>query len=482
MKTLRVTFSVFCYLLGFGAIVYYMDFFTGFLVPKTINSGNPSSLYSALITDLGLILIFALQHSVMARNSFKNWFNTLFPKSIGRSIYILLTSICLGILIWFWQPIPLIIYDVSETWLGNILLFLYYFGWAIGILSSFEIDHLALFGVKQALKPAYQDPTELKKPFFYRIVRHPIYTGWLLIHWMTPVMTLGHLLLAIGMTIYIYVALVFEERDLIKHFGEKYIHYKNTTPKVNPLLYPVKRNPVFMKVVHGLAIVLATLLLVYAVKTVLWINDELSRTKSDDPSVWQEAVAQLSQTNLAEEMDSSSILFVGSSSFRFWDDIQSDLAPAKVINNGFGGAKITDVLEYQSQLIDAFQPQRLVLFLGSNELKGAANDKSPEEILNHYQKLLTNISDEHPLCEIYILPVTPTPANREKWPEIKQINHQLEKLAAHQPQLHFIACSQNFLTKNDTPDWHLFNWDGIHLNQLGYQVWAESLKNHLQIN
>ncbi len=482
MKTGKVAFAVLCYLIGFAVIFYYFDFFTGFFVPKDINSGNPQSLGHAVLIDLGLIALFALQHSVMARPGFKQWMNRHLPVSLNRSVYILLTSIGLGLLIWLWQPVPLVIYDFEGTAVGNLLLGLYYLGWAVGLLSSFEIDHFELFGLRQAINPGHEGVQHLKKPFFYRIVRHPNYLGWILIHWMAPTLTLGHLLLAAGMTAYIYIGLVFEEKELILRFGRHYLDYKLETPRLNPLLYPFKKHRKAMFLIKGTAAFAAVGLIVQSVSFFSWIGDEMAMMKSDDPEIWQEEILRLKAQNLPKASDSTAVLFVGSSSFRFWDRMEEGLHPVKVINNGFGGAKITDVLHFREALIDAFRPDKLVLFIGTNDISGNENDKSPGELARLYGRLLHDVHARLPDCKIYLLPITPTLARWEIWPKAQKANQLLRKLAGDSPRVTYIECERWFLDDSGKPVWKYFKWDGTHLNRSGYQVWSALLKEHLLPN
>ena len=314
MKLLKISFAILCYLIGFASIIYYMDFFTGFLVPKSINSGNPRSLLEAVTIDLALIALFALQHTIMARTGFKKWFNSKFTASLSRSFYVLFSSISLGLIIFLWQPIPLVIYDLSGSIAGIILLCLYYIGWSIGLLSSFEIDHLELFGVKQAVNPNKKWKYKLKALFFYRVVRHPILLGWLLIHWMTPVLTVGHLIFAVSITIYIFIALKFEERDLVEQFGNKYLEYKKVTPKLNPLVYPFKQKPFILKAINSVVIIAFVVLLGYWIYFFNWVSEEMNKMKSNDPSIWKEDISYLAAHNQLQNTDHSAVLFVGSSS------------------------------------------------------------------------------------------------------------------------------------------------------------------------
>ncbi|MGD8426950.1 MAG: NnrU family protein [Balneolaceae bacterium] len=479
MRVLKIIFSLLCYVIGFGCIIYYFDFFTGYFVPKGINSGNPQSFLNAVFIDLGLLMLFGLQHSLMARTGFKEWSEKKLPSSLTRSYYILLSSIVLGIVIWLWQPIPLVIYDVKGTPTGDLLLGLYYLGWTVGLLSTFEIDHFELFGVKQALYPGSDESQDLKMPFFYRVVRHPIYLGWILIHWMTPMMTVGHLLFAAGITVYIYVAIIFEEHDLIKQFGDQYQEYKKTTPRLNPLLYPFKQSPMAMKLIKVAGLIAIVAVIGYGARFVMWVGNEIAMMKSDDPLIWQDEMTHLTEKNKPMRGDSSAVLFVGSSSFRFWDHIEEDLTPIKVINNGFGGAKVPDVFHYKEELIYAYHPQKLVFFLGSNDISGAENDKSPEELYDLYARLAMDVHQKFPDCQMYILAITPTLARWNVWPEVKKANETIRSHSERVNWVTYLDVDDSFLSDLGEPEWKYYKWDGTHLSREGYQIWSQVLKKKL---
>lgn len=479
MDVLRKTFSIICYIIGFSGLIYYADFFMGYFVPKDINSGNPESILNALVIDAMLIIIFGLQHTTMARTGFKKWFEKYAHPSINRSFYVLWSTLALGILVWFWQPIPLVIFDLRGTATGSLLLVLYYLGWFIGVSSSFEINHFELFGLKQAFSQENKGPGKLKAPFFYRVVRHPIYLGWLLIHWMTPLMTVGHLFLGVGITIYIYIALVYEERDLIRSFGKTYLDYKRVTPKLNPLVYPIKKNAKLMKTYFIIVIIVGVLLVGSFIDHIAWMKKEMSLMKSNDPAIWEEVVNELHRSN-HELYEQGSVLFIGSSSFRFWDNMQEDLNPIQVINNGFGGAKIPDVLYFQKQLIDTYQPKKIVFFLGSNDITGHEKLLSAEEILVLYEKLARSVHKKFPNCKLYILPITPTPYREDAWQVIRQVNSTIKEITQDMELVRYIDCADQFLDKDGRPKLKYFTWDGIHLNTTGYKIWAEALKDALQ--
>jgi protein-S-isoprenylcysteine O-methyltransferase Ste14 len=196
-------------------------------------------LFSAILVNACLLLLFALQHSIMARPAFKRWFTQYIPQPIERSTFVLLASLCLMLMMWQWQPIGGVVWSVKNEVARVILLILYLSGWGIVFISTFLINHFDLFGLRQVWlyftgKPYKQLPFRL--PLFYKIVRHPLYFGFLVAFWSAATMTVAHLLFAILTTGYILTAIQFEERDLVSAFGEKYRHYKRWAPMIIPFL------------------------------------------------------------------------------------------------------------------------------------------------------------------------------------------------------------------------------------------------------
>jgi methanethiol S-methyltransferase len=246
MKRLPILiYSLISYVIGLAVVAYYAAFLADVQVPKTINSGIYPGLGTALALNLSLLMLFGIQHSVMARQGFKKWVKNHIPASAERSSYILLSSVTLGIVCFLWQPMPQAIFDLSGTWAEPVLYSLYGFGWFVGLFSTFLIDHFDLFGLKQAWynwKGRNDFHYRFRTPLFYKLVRHPIYTGWLMIHWFTPVMTVGHILFASVITIYIYIAIKFEEKDLVDQFGETYQNYIESTPKLIPFTVKNKQG------------------------------------------------------------------------------------------------------------------------------------------------------------------------------------------------------------------------------------------------
>ena len=230
-------YGVLCYCIFFVSFLYLIGFLGNLLVPMSIDSGVSTGTGAALLINIGLIALFGLQHSVMARPGFKAWWTKIVPKSVERSTYVLLTSLILILLYWQWRPMGQVIWQADAAWSQAILWGIFCAGFALVLLSTFIIDHFDLFGLRQVtlnlLQKEYTNPG-FKVTFFYKFVRHPLYVGWLLAFWGIPTMTLGHLVFAIGMSAYILIAIRYEERDLVKFLGEDYAKYQERVPMLIP--------------------------------------------------------------------------------------------------------------------------------------------------------------------------------------------------------------------------------------------------------
>jgi protein-S-isoprenylcysteine O-methyltransferase Ste14 len=230
-------YGIVCYVAFFATFLYAIAFVANVIVPKTIDSGEVMPAREALAVNVVLLLIFALQHSVMARKPFKQWLARWVSPSVERSTYVLASSLALALLFWLWRPMPAVVWHIDNTLLANALLALSLVGWAIVLVSTFLIDHFELFGLHQVASnltgKAMPEP-KFRTPLFYKFVRHPLYFGFILAFWATPTMTIGHLLFAAGTTAYILIGILLEERDLVGVFGEDYRRYQHRVSMLIP--------------------------------------------------------------------------------------------------------------------------------------------------------------------------------------------------------------------------------------------------------
>jgi protein-S-isoprenylcysteine O-methyltransferase Ste14 len=230
-------YGVFCYLVFFATFLYAIGFLGNFLVPKSIDSDPQVPFLSALAINLTLLAIFAVQHSVMARPWFKEAWTRIVPTPVERSTYVLLSSAALLLLFWKWQPMGGVIWEVNNAYGRLMLEALYLTGVLIVLATTFLLNHFDLFGLRQVwlnLRCRPYTPLTFRTPGPYRIVRHPLYVGWLLMFWSAPLMTSAHLVFALATTAYILIAIQFEEHDLVRSHAE-YAEYRRQVPMIIPI-------------------------------------------------------------------------------------------------------------------------------------------------------------------------------------------------------------------------------------------------------
>lgn len=240
-RILALLYGSVAYLVFLGTFLYAIGFVTGLVVPKTVDMGLVAPTGEALVVNILLLSLFAVQHSVMARKSFKRWWMQFVPPAIERSTYVLLANLALILLFWQWRAMPAIVWQVTNPTMRLAMLGLSFVGWFIVLLSTFLISHFELFGLQQVIMNfagrAGAEP-RFKTPMLYKVVRHPIYLGFIIAFWATPVMTAGHLLFALVTTAYIFVGIALEEGDLIERFGDEYRHYRQRVA----MLVPFRRS------------------------------------------------------------------------------------------------------------------------------------------------------------------------------------------------------------------------------------------------
>jgi protein-S-isoprenylcysteine O-methyltransferase Ste14 len=239
-RAATLLFAIFAYAVFFATFLYLICFVGNFpIAPVTVDRGPVSPVGVAVVIDLILIALFGLQHSVMARQGFKRAWTQIVPKQAERSVYVLIASLTLIILFLFWRPIDGTVWDVHLTALNMLLWLGFAAGWGIVLLSTFLLNHFELFGLQQAwfhVTGRTAAEPQMRQPMFYKWVRHPLYSGFFLAFWSTPVMTFGHLLLAAGLSVYMLIAIRYEERDLVGMFGKDYEDYRQSAGMLTPRL------------------------------------------------------------------------------------------------------------------------------------------------------------------------------------------------------------------------------------------------------
>ena len=236
-KIISMLYGAICYFIFLGTFLYAIGFVGNLFVPKSIDGTPVTPLMQAILVNATLLLLFALQHSIMARPAFKKWWTKIIPAHLERSTYVLLASLCLVLMMWQWQPVGGVVWKVENETAKIILLVLYLTGWLIVLVSTFLINHFDLFGLRQSwlyFRGRPYTTLPFRVPLFYRFVRHPLYLGFLIAFWSASTMTVAHLLFALLTTSYILTAIQLEEKDLVKHFGDRYVRYKSKIPMILP--------------------------------------------------------------------------------------------------------------------------------------------------------------------------------------------------------------------------------------------------------
>jgi methanethiol S-methyltransferase len=237
LRFLALLYGILAYAAFLATILYAIGFVADVGVPKSIDTGSRTSPAEALIVNLILLSLFAIQHSVMARKRFKEWWTQYVPKPVERSTYVLLASLCLMLLMWQWRPLPAIVWQIEDPDAAVAIATISLAGWTIVFTSTFLINHFELFGLHQVaanLAGNEMPPPQFRTPLYYKFVRHPIYLGFIVAFWAAPVMTVGHLFFATVTSAYVFVGIFLEERDLSELFGDDYRRYQKRVSMLIP--------------------------------------------------------------------------------------------------------------------------------------------------------------------------------------------------------------------------------------------------------
>ena len=233
-----MAFAIIAYAIFFATFLYLIAFVGDLdFAPRTVDVGPDSPVGIAVAVDVALIALFGLQHSVMSRQGFKRWWTRVVPWAVERSVYVLMASLALIILMTLWRPIDTIVWNVGDPLVSDLIWVVFWLGWGMVLLSTFLLNHFELFGLQQAWFHVRGRPWEkpvFRQPLFYRWIRHPLYLGFFMAFWAAPEMTAGHLLLAGGMSVFMLIAIQYEEKDLVALFGRDYEDYRQRAGMLLP--------------------------------------------------------------------------------------------------------------------------------------------------------------------------------------------------------------------------------------------------------
>jgi protein-S-isoprenylcysteine O-methyltransferase Ste14 len=241
-RLIAFLYGVVSYVIFFITFLYAIGFVENLVVPTTIDAGTAAPLLEAVVVNLLLLTVFAVQHSVMARREFKRWWTQFVPASVERSTYVLFASLSLALLLWQWRPIPDVVWQIANPQLALAVTCVSFIGWFVVLTGTFLINHFELFGLHQVTNHLAGKPMpalRFRTPLFYKFVRHPIYLGFMIAYWAAPTMTAGHLLFAVATTGYIVIGAWLEERDLVDLFGDDYRRYRSSVS----MLLPWRKTP-----------------------------------------------------------------------------------------------------------------------------------------------------------------------------------------------------------------------------------------------
>ncbi len=245
-KAMTVTYGVLSYVLFLGVFLYLVGFVGNLGVPRSVDGPVHARTSAAIAVDVGLVLLFGVQHSVMARGAFKRWWTRVVPAAVERSTYVLLSSLVLIVVYWQWRPIDGVVWQVTSPVGAALIRATFALGWVVALVSTFLISHFDLLGLRQvwlAARDVAYRPPDFATTLLYRVVRHPLMLGFLIAFWAAPIMTMGHLLFAVLMTGYILLGIQLEERDLMRLHGAHYAAYRRQVSMVLPLSRPIPRSP-----------------------------------------------------------------------------------------------------------------------------------------------------------------------------------------------------------------------------------------------